>query len=159
VRWLTLCWNPSRSREWGAPRHAVARSSRIFKRRSKSSSKSGRDLDHEASSDWFESNPSSPGAARVEVTLKMDVFLICLGRSGSSNLLRSSMKESRLLRRVVVEASGFLELSRWLMKPPKPLATQIQEPKMKVVPSSSTLLVKLKDAIKFSSGCSINTPP
>jgi hypothetical protein len=37
-------------------------------------------------------------------------------------------------------------------------ATQIQEPKMKVVPSSSMLLVMLRDAIEFSSGCSMNTP-
>jgi hypothetical protein len=44
------------------------------------------------------------------------------------------------------------------MKPPKPLATQIQEPKMKVVPSSSMLLVKQRDAIEFSSGYSMNTP-
>jgi hypothetical protein len=29
---------------------------------------------------------------------------------------------------------------------------------MKVVPSSSTALVKLKDAIKFSGGCSMNSP-
>jgi hypothetical protein len=29
---------------------------------------------------------------------------------------------------------------------------------MKVVPSSSRALMKLKDAIKFSSGCSTNTP-
>jgi hypothetical protein len=42
------------------------------------------------------------------------------------------MKESRLQRRVSAEASGFLESTRWLMKPPKPLAMQIQEPKMKV---------------------------
>jgi hypothetical protein len=44
------------------------------------------------------------------------------------------------------------------MKPPKPLAMQIQEPKMKVVPSVSTLLVKLRDAIEFSNGCSMKTP-
>jgi hypothetical protein len=68
------------------------------------------------------------------------------------------MKESRLLCRVAAEASDFLELTRWLLKQPKPLATQIQEPKTKVVPSSSTLLVKLRDTIKFSSGCSMNTP-
>jgi hypothetical protein len=68
------------------------------------------------------------------------------------------MKESRLLHRVAGEVSGFLESTRWLMKPPKPLATQIQEPKMKVVPSSSTLLVKLRDAIEFSSGCLMNIP-
>jgi hypothetical protein len=29
---------------------------------------------------------------------------------------------------------------------------------MKVVPSLSTALVKLNDAIEFSSGCSMNTP-
>jgi hypothetical protein len=29
---------------------------------------------------------------------------------------------------------------------------------MKVVPSSSMALVKLKDAIEFSGGCSMNTP-
>jgi hypothetical protein len=68
------------------------------------------------------------------------------------------MKLSRSLLEVDVEASGYLELARWLLKPPKPLATQIQEPKMKVVPSSSTALVKLKDAIEFSGGCSMNTP-
>jgi hypothetical protein len=51
-----------------------------------------------------------------------------------------------------------LESSRWLLKPPEPLVTQIQELKTKVVPSSSTLLVKLKDAIEFSGGCSMNTP-
>jgi hypothetical protein len=62
------------------------------------------------------------------------------------------------LRRVGVEASGFLESTRWLLKPPKSLATQIQEPKMRVVPSSSTVLVKLRDAIEFSGGCSMSTP-
>jgi hypothetical protein len=30
---------------------------------------------------------------------------------------------------------------------------------MKVVPSSSTALVKLKDAIEFTGGCSMNTLP
>jgi hypothetical protein len=50
----------------------------------------------------------------------------------------------------LIKASGSLELARWLLKPPELLATQIQEPKMKVVPSSSTMLVKLKDAIEFS---------
>jgi hypothetical protein len=29
---------------------------------------------------------------------------------------------------------------------------------MKVVPSSSTVLVKLRDAIEFSGGCSMNNP-
>jgi hypothetical protein len=43
------------------------------------------------------------------------------------------------------------------MKPAKPLAMQIKEPKMKIVPSSSMLLVKLRDAIEFSDGCPMNT--
>jgi hypothetical protein len=81
----------------------------------------------------------------------MDILSICLGRSGSSN-------SSRLLLQVDVQASGFLESTRWLLKPPKPLAMQIQEPKMKVVPSSSMVLVKLRDAIEFFGGCSMNTP-
>jgi hypothetical protein len=68
------------------------------------------------------------------------------------------MNSSRSLLGVDEEASGSLELARWLQKPPKPLETQIQEPKMKVVPSSSTTLVKLKDAIEFFDGCSMNTP-
>jgi hypothetical protein len=45
------------------------------------------------------------------------------------------------------------------LKPPKLLVSQIQELKMKVVPSSSTVLVKLKDAIQFSGGCSIKAAP
>jgi hypothetical protein len=44
------------------------------------------------------------------------------------------------------------------LKPPEPLVTQIQEPKMKVVLSSSTVLVKLKDTIEFSGKCSMNSP-
>jgi hypothetical protein len=68
------------------------------------------------------------------------------------------MNSSRLLVQVDEEASGSLELARWLLKLPKPLPTQIQEPKMKVVPSSSIALVKLKDTIKFSGGCSMKTP-
>jgi hypothetical protein len=68
------------------------------------------------------------------------------------------MKSSRSLLGVDEEASGSLELARWRLKPSKPLATQIQESKMKVVPLSSTVLVKLKDAIEFSGGCSMNIP-
>jgi hypothetical protein len=83
--------------------------------------------------------------------LKKNIFSIYLGRSGSSN-------SSRLQLRVDVDVSGFLESTRQLLKPPKPLATQIQEPKTKNVPSSSMVLVKLSDAIEFSSGCSMNTP-
>jgi hypothetical protein len=41
----------------------------------------------------------------------------------------------------------------------EPLVMQIQEPKMKVVPSSSTTLVKPKDTIEFAGGCSMNTLP
>jgi hypothetical protein len=57
------------------------------------------------------------------------------------------MKSSRSLLEVDGEASGCLELARWLLKPPKPSATQIQKLKMKIMPSSSTALVKLNDAI------------
>jgi hypothetical protein len=38
------------------------------------------------------------------------------------------------------------------------LVTHFQELKMNVVPSSSTVLVKLRDATEFSGGCSVNTP-
>jgi hypothetical protein len=68
------------------------------------------------------------------------------------------MNSSRLLFQVDVEASGFLESSRWLLKQPKLLVMQIQKPKMKVVPLSTMALVKLNDAIEFSGGCSMNTP-
>jgi hypothetical protein len=67
------------------------------------------------------------------------------------------MNSLRSLLRVDEETSGSLELARWLLKPPKLLATQIQEFKMKVVPSSSTVLEKLNDAIEFSGECSMNT--
>jgi hypothetical protein len=68
------------------------------------------------------------------------------------------MNSSMSRCRVDVEASCFPKSTRWLLKPPKLLATQIQEPKKNVVPSSSAMLVKLKDAIEFCSGCSMNTP-
>jgi hypothetical protein len=48
------------------------------------------------------------------------------------------------------DTSSFLVMARWLLKPPKPLVTQIQKLKVNVVPSSSTALVKLKNTIKFS---------
>jgi hypothetical protein len=89
----------------GAPRQVVAPSSQILKIQSKSSSKSKRDLDCVASSDLFECDLSSSGAARVEVVLKMDILSICLGRSRSSNSSRLSMNSLRLLCRVGVEAS------------------------------------------------------
>jgi hypothetical protein len=44
------------------------------------------------------------------------------------------MNSLRSLLGVDEEAFGSLELARWLLEPPKPLATQIQELKMKVVP-------------------------
>jgi hypothetical protein len=62
------------------------------------------------------------------------------------------MNSSRSQRRVGVEASGFLESARWLLKPPKPLAAQIKELKTKFVPLSIMVLVKLKNAIEFSGG-------
>jgi hypothetical protein len=115
-------------------------------------------LDREVFSGRFGFDTNRSGASGVEVTLKMDIFSICWARSGSSMSSRLLMKSSRSLLEIDEEAFGFLELARWLLKPPKPLATQIQELKMKVVPSSSTALVKLKDATEFSGGCSMNTP-
>jgi hypothetical protein len=67
------------------------------------------------------------------------------------------MNSSRSLCQVAVEVFDFPKSTRWLLKPPKPLATQIHEPKTKVVPSSRTL-VKPSDAIEFFGGCSMNTP-
>jgi hypothetical protein len=61
----------------GASRLAVAPTFLILSSRSKSSSKSERDLDHEVFSDQFEPNPSRSSASQVEVALKMDVFSIC----------------------------------------------------------------------------------
>jgi hypothetical protein len=57
-----------------------------------------------------------------------------------------------------VDASGSLVLARWLWKPPEPLAMLIEELKTKVVPLSSTSLVKLIDTIEFAGGCSMNIP-
>jgi hypothetical protein len=136
----------------GAPRQAVAPTSLSLTKRSKSSSKSERDSDCVVPSDRFESNPTSSGAARVEVASKIDIFSICRTRSRSSNLSRLSMNSSRSLCRVGVEASSFLESTRWLLKPPMLLAMQIHELKMKVVSSSSMVLVKLRDTIEFSDG-------
>jgi hypothetical protein len=81
----------------GAPRQAVAPTSFILSSRSKSSSKSERDLDHEVFSDRFESDPNRSGVSRVEVALKTDIFSICWARSGSSISSRLSMKSSRSL--------------------------------------------------------------
>jgi hypothetical protein len=109
----------------GAPRQAVAPTSLILRSRSKSFSRSERDLDHVVFSDRFESEPNRSGASRVEVTLKTDIFSICWARSGSNRLSRLSMNSSRPLLGVDEEASGSLEFARWLLKQPKPLATQI----------------------------------
>ena len=42
------------------------------------------------------------------------------------------------------------ELVKWLLKPPEPLATQPQEPKMKVVPLGGVLVLKAKVAIEVA---------
>jgi hypothetical protein len=89
---------------------------------------------------------------------RTDIFSISLVRSGRNISLRLSMNSSRSVHRVAAVASGLLVSARWLLKLPDPLAMQIQEPKTKVVPSSSMTLVKSKDAIEFSGGCSMNTP-
>jgi hypothetical protein len=142
----------------GAAWQAVGPTSLNLSSKSKSSSKSKRYIDV-----W------SPqiGLGPIRLVLvhhecksrqKMDIFSISRTRLGSSNSSRLSMNSSRSLLRVDEEVSGSLEFTRWLLKPRKPLATQIQEPKMKVVPSLSTALVKLNCAIEFSGGCSMNTP-
>jgi hypothetical protein len=102
------------------PRRVVAPASSSLSRRSKSSSKSERDSVCIVSSDRFESDPTGSGAARVEVASKMDILSICPARSGSSSSSRLSMNTSRLLRQVGVEASGFLESTRWLLKEASP---------------------------------------
>jgi hypothetical protein len=83
----------------GASWQAVVPTSLILSSRSKSSSKSERDLDRVVFSDQFESNPSRSSASRVEVALKMDIFLIYWARSGSNMSSRLSMKSSRSLLR------------------------------------------------------------
>jgi hypothetical protein len=115
-------------------------------KRSKSSSKSERDLDCVVSSDWFEPDLAGSGAARVEVVLKMDTS-------------RSPRQDSGVQLVEVVDELVGVAASSWCtgLRLPR-VATQIQELKMKVVPSSSTALVKLKDAIEFFGGCSMNTP-
>ena len=40
-------------------------------------------------------------------------------------------------------------LARWSLKPLWPLMMEIQEPKTSIVPSPSTALLKMKDAIEF----------
>jgi hypothetical protein len=74
----------------------------------------------------------------VEVALKTDIFLDRFesdpSKSGNNRSSRLSMNSLRSLLGVDEEAFGSLELARWLLEPPKPLATQIQELKMKVVP-------------------------
>jgi hypothetical protein len=87
----------------------VAPTSFSLSSRSKSSSKSERDLDCVVPSDRFESDLTSSGASRVEVALKMDIFSICRARLGSSKSSRLSMNSSRLLLRVDAEAFDFLE--------------------------------------------------
>jgi hypothetical protein len=110
------------------------------------------------SSDRIESDPRSLGAARVEVVSKTDIPSIFPAKSEKSISSRLSTNSSRSLCWAAAGAEGSLVSARWLLKPPEPLATHIQELKTKVVPSSSTVLVKSKDAIEFSGGCSMNTP-
>jgi hypothetical protein len=61
----------------GFPRQAVALSSPSLRRQSKSSSKSERGSYRVATSDRFESNPSSPVAAQVEVASKNETSSRC----------------------------------------------------------------------------------
>ena len=49
-----------------------------------------------------------------------------------------------------MELFGMGELVKWLSKPPEPLATQIHEPKMKVVPLGGVMVLKAKVAIELA---------
>ena len=49
---------------------------------------------------------------------------------------------------VVIFDAG--ELVRWLSKPPKPLATQTHESKMKVMPLGGVMVLKMKVAIELA---------
>jgi hypothetical protein len=91
---------------------------------------------------------SSPGI--FEVALKMDYSSKSLARSGSSISPRLSTNSSRLPGRVAGGASGFVLSTRCRWKSSAPSATQTYESKTKVVPFSSTTLVKLNDAIEFA---------
>jgi hypothetical protein len=71
----SLHLSQSRSRECGAPTRGCSLISNL-EEAIQVPSKSGRDLDHEAFSDQFESDPTSPGGTLVEVALKMDVLSI-----------------------------------------------------------------------------------
>ena len=42
------------------------------------------------------------------------------------------------------------ELTRWLSKPPDPLATQTHEPKMKVAPRGGVMVLKAKVTIELA---------
>jgi hypothetical protein len=89
----------------GVPRQVVAPTSLILSSRSKSSSKSERDLDHVVFLDRFESDLNRSGASRVEVALKIDIFSIYKARSGSNRSSMLSMNSSRSLLGVDKEAS------------------------------------------------------
>jgi hypothetical protein len=60
------------------------------------------------------------------------------------------MRLSMLREHVGADTSGFVVLGRWLLKPLEPLVMETQEPKVNIMPSSSTALVKLNNAIKFA---------
>jgi len=68
--------------------------------------------------------------------------------------LRCSVRLSTSLEGVDTGASISLKWARWLLKPPRPPVTQIQKPKMKVVPSAGTV-EGLMIAIEFVTGSSV----
>jgi hypothetical protein len=109
----------------GPPRQAVAPTSLSLSSRSKSSSKSERNLDCVVCSDQFEFDLTSFGTSWVEVASKTDIFSICRSRSGSNSSSRLSMDSSRSLLQVDEEVISSLQLARWQLKPPDPLAMQI----------------------------------
>ena len=80
----------------------------------------------------------------MELVSKMSFCSISLARSGIIILLRLPAWSSAALLLLTGNASGSLELARWLSKPPEPFAIQTHEPKKKVVPRSGTVQLKPK---------------
>jgi hypothetical protein len=63
-----------------------------------------------------------------------------------------------LLRWVAAGVFGFISSMSFRQKLPAPSETQTHEPKTNVVPSGSTALVNLNDAIEFTGESLMNTP-
>jgi hypothetical protein len=167
---------PSSPRRPAAPRRAVASSFPIWSKKSKSFSNVERDSELLASwgsvaelrgpsrdrlcksSDWSESDLSVVVAARGGVALKMDSFSIFLAEPWVNKSSRSSTNSLSSLWKLAARVFGFMTSMVSRRKSPVPSATQTHELKTSVVPSGSTALVNLNDAIEFAGGSSMRIP-